>query len=178
MQEIEFHRISGLHPKAAELVEKLHAATYTATVKDIEPAGLLALARLYPIHVVERGAPKVAATTDDAVHNSNKFQVVAGFRLYELICAARVLSAQDAQQLNLIPVVIHPKFKSAEVIKLAELDLAGSPLLFSLGNKVFEQLRLIKKHVSADTLSSLPKYRNLRYVKDDSLSPAVDETND
>jgi hypothetical protein len=175
MQEIEFNRISGLHPKAAALVKQLHAVSYTATVKDIEPAGLLALARLYPIHVVEKESPIVTDAKDSPVQEEYTFQVIAGFRLYELMCTARVLSVQDAQLLNLIPVIIHQNIKPKEIVKLAELDLAGSPLLFSLGNKVFEQLRLIKKHVSADTLNVLPKYRNLRYVKDTSLPQQADE---
>lgn len=177
--QIPFSSIVGIHPKVNALVLDLHAITYTAGVNDITPAGLARMLLLHPLHVVavaEKNAKNKQSTADTTEAQTTTYQVLAGFRLFELLSAHHALSNNSAEshpELNLIPVLIHPSEKAA--LDMARYDLAGSPLVFSLSNKVVEQLTLIKKTVDGNILELFPKYKSVRTMRNDKKDHSVND---
>lgn len=180
--QIPFSSIVGMSPKVDAMVLDLHALTYTAGVNDITPAGLAQMLLLHPLHVVavETKPQKKNKTTPEAIEAQPlTYQVVAGFRLFELVSAYHALQHNQAfakDELNLIPALIHPNAKTAS--QLARHDLAGSPLVYSLSNKVVEQLTLIKKVLDVDILEPFPKYKSVRTMRNDKKDNHVSDHDD
>ena len=146
LKTIAISEVQGVHPAIQPELVKLHALQYSASGDDIRAKGLLRLLALYPISV---------APTEEG------YAVVAGFRQYELLCVHRADPAYQSEQvLERIPVLVHANKPSSDLIEMARDDLTGSVLLFSLGTKVTEQLRLIRELVP-QTYDDFPKYNRL-----------------
>jgi hypothetical protein len=179
LQNISFSSIVGPHPLVRTMVRDLHAVTYTASLNDIAPSGLKHLLMLHPLHVVEVNSTAYGSKAAKTAKQPKTYYVMAGFRLYELVSVCRALHGNNffpRYDFEKIPVIIYPNDR--EVLDLVRFDLAGSPLLYSLGNKIVTQLTLIKKVMNGFILDILPKYKSIRTMSDDKKEPSVNSADD
>lgn len=75
---IKLSQISGLHPAASEILSATANLIYASGPSDVNEEAIKLLADIHPVHVVPRG---------------EKYQVVAGFRIYELCMRISVCPA-------------------------------------------------------------------------------------
>ena len=160
---ITFEQINGIHPKLADKIKATAQLMYSGQINDFSPAGLEKLLQLYPIHVVRH-------TTEN-----NSYYVVSGLRQYELRCVFHALNRDDnatKKHLNTIPAIAHPDLSTKAINTLATCDIAGSALLFSLGTKVGNQLKLIKDSLGSEVTKHFPKYQSGRRMVDRPVNKA------
>lgn len=139
---IKLSQISGLHPASSEILSATADLIYASGPSDVNEEAIKLLADIHPVHVVPR---------------SEKYQVVAGFRIYEL---CKLLVPNDE-----IRCIVHQDKNKEKIKQLAEVDILGSPLVHSLGTKYVQQIRKLTRAIGNDNnLLLFPKLKSIRRI--------------
>lgn len=97
------------------------------------------------------------------------------------VCAGLIYSSQindfnpaGLSQLYTIPVIEHQGLSTKTINTMSACDIAGSTLLFSLGTKVGNQLKLIKDGLGSEVTKHFPKYQSGRRMVERATKKGLD----
>lgn len=141
--DVRLSDIQGIHPAIQDIVGTTADIMYASAPDDFSELTLRYLLAVHPIHVVELDA---------------KLVVVAGFRSLEL---AR-LGLPDE---SVVPCMLHADIKIDDLHQLAMIDIAGSPIMHSLGSKVLQQLQNLVQAFGDPLLKLFPRLQSIRRIR-------------
>lgn len=140
---IRLDDIKGVHPAAQTSLSATAEFIYASAPNDYSELALHYLLNIHPIHVIEQ---------DEELH------VIAGFRSYELAC---LRLSDDAK----ITCILHEGIESKELPNIAVIDIAGSPLMHSLGPKFVQQLQSMVQTLGQQVLVNFPRLKSIRRIR-------------
>lgn len=141
---IKLCQIDGLHSVASEILSNTANLIYASGPSDVNEEAIKLLADIHPVHVVPCG---------------EKYQVIAGFRIYEL---CKLLVPNDE-----IRCIVHQDKNKEKIKQLAEVDVLGSPLVHSLGTKYVQQIRELTRTIGNDNnILLFPKLKSIRRIRE------------
>lgn len=135
--------IKGVHPTAQTSVSATADFIYASAPNDYSELALHYLLNIHPIHVIKQDA---------------ELHVIAGFRSYELAC---LRLSEDAE----ITCILHVGIKSEEIPDIAVIDIAGSPIMHSLGPKFVQQLQNMVQTFGQQVLVNFPRLKSIRRIR-------------
>jgi hypothetical protein len=141
--DVPLNEILGIHPAIQDTVSQTADIMYASAPDDFSEQTLRCLLVLHPIHVIKQ---------------DSHFCVIAGFRSFEL---AR-LRLQDE---SLVPCLLHASIGKDELPQIAMIDIAGSPIMHSLGPKFVQQLQNLVQAFSDPLVKLFPRLQSIRRIR-------------
>ncbi|SNY58631.1 hypothetical protein SAMN06297280_3450 [Arsukibacterium tuosuense] len=141
--DVRLNDIQAIHPAIQNAVATTANLIYASAPDDYSEPALHCLLVIHPIHVVKL---------------EGKLYVIAGFRSYELACLRLSEGAQ-------ITCILHTSLASEELSDIAIIDIAGSPIMHSLGPKYVQQLQTLALSFSHRASLLFPKLKSIRRIR-------------
>ncbi|KKO47754.1 hypothetical protein VT06_15385 [Arsukibacterium sp. MJ3] len=141
--DVRLNDIQGIHPAIQNAVATTADLIYASAPDDYSELAIHYLLNLHPIHV---------AKLEGQLH------VIAGFRSYELACLRLYEEAQ-------LTCIMHSGLASEELSDIAIIDIAGSPIMHSLGPKYVQQLQTLAQSFSHRASLLFPKLKSIRRIR-------------
>ncbi len=135
--------IQGIHPEVQNIVARTADVIYASAPDDFSELTLRYLLTIHPIHVVEL---------------ETQLYVIAGFRSFEL--ATLALTREST-----ITCMLHANIESKDLTNIAMIDIAGSPIMHSLGAKFVQQLQNLVQALGERVLTLFPRLQSIRRIR-------------
>jgi hypothetical protein len=141
--DVRLNEILEIHPAIQDTVSKTADIMYASAPDDFSELTLRYLLALHHIHVIKL---------------NTHFCVIAGFRSFEL---AR-LGLHDE---SLVPCLLHATIREDELPLIAMIEIAGSPIMHSLGPKFVQQLQNLGQAFGDPLLKLFPRLQSIRRIR-------------
>ncbi len=141
--DVRLSDIQGIHPAIQYIAGTTADIMYASAPDDYSELTLRYLLAFHPIHAVEL--------------NTQLF-VVAGFRSLEL---ARLRLPTE----SVVPCLLHTVIENDELMQIAMTDIAGSPIMHSLGPKFVQQLQNLVQAFGEPLLKLFPRLQSIRRIR-------------
>jgi len=142
--KISIRQISGIHPHAKDVFKETADNLFAARLDVFSDVAVEHLMCLHPINVIS---------------GLDGLQVIGGIRSYQM--AMTRLDANDKFFAHVYPAHL----VSSEIEKCALIDVIGSPLMHSFGNKTTQQLAQIMMKLGKATIQRIvPELKSIRAI--------------